>query len=619
MPSVTTIYPSVAKQPETISNVADNDAATILTKLLTVDGADSALDTDFLDGQHGTYYLARGNHSGMQLASTISDFASSVAAISGYIYASYTAAAAASVPAGANKISILSPVGMLDYIRDASGTALTTADGATWSPASVKCHVEHWGEVGNFVNDASKGNDNTAGFLAALTWLGVKRGGTLYAWKRYRVTDTLPMANRAVRIEMLHWERAGAGVSTGSMGVIVGDFTDGPVVHISQSEASIHGTILATALRTAATITTGTGNVNCGVLVEPPDDPGATISDIEVECLVRDQPADGIATEGIVVNMRHGNSVTTNNKRHGRSVSSGWLSGRTNKGRPGIINLGTGLSADNGGHNIAVGHPDDGTLSPYRIRENCPETYRGGWDAAMRYTAASNYIRGEDVFLIGGAADGANASNVSSHACWYLHGRDVILAGMRYISAAGDCVVEVGSDGTIITRGVKLFGGKEVGSSATNFFKLASAAEGIEFDIPDCSIATASIVAKPVAAKNVRIKTYSGETVYNRNIAKSVTIVAGEITVDGPGLYIIDTEGAAASDDLTNILNHQAGDYYDFAQANAARTVTLKHASGGGNLRVFGSTDYAFTSTSATAGFRSNGAQVVPRTPPASV
>jgi len=50
----------------------------LLTTLLTVDGASSGLDADLLDGQEGTHYLARANHTGTQPSSTISDFSESV-------------------------------------------------------------------------------------------------------------------------------------------------------------------------------------------------------------------------------------------------------------------------------------------------------------------------------------------------------------------------------------------------------------------------------------------------------------------------------------------------------------------------------------------------------------
>lgn len=45
--------------------------AQILALLLAVDGTGSELDADLLDGQHGTHYLGRANHTGTQALSTI--------------------------------------------------------------------------------------------------------------------------------------------------------------------------------------------------------------------------------------------------------------------------------------------------------------------------------------------------------------------------------------------------------------------------------------------------------------------------------------------------------------------------------------------------------------------
>jgi hypothetical protein len=53
-------------------------ASAILSALLGVDGAGSGLDADKLDNQEGTYYLSRANHSGTQLATSISDLATTV-------------------------------------------------------------------------------------------------------------------------------------------------------------------------------------------------------------------------------------------------------------------------------------------------------------------------------------------------------------------------------------------------------------------------------------------------------------------------------------------------------------------------------------------------------------
>lgn len=52
----------------------DQTAAEIIALVLTVDGAGSGLDADLLDAQSGAFYLARANHTGTQLAATISDF-----------------------------------------------------------------------------------------------------------------------------------------------------------------------------------------------------------------------------------------------------------------------------------------------------------------------------------------------------------------------------------------------------------------------------------------------------------------------------------------------------------------------------------------------------------------
>lgn len=55
-------------------------ASEILTLLKTVDGSGSGLDADMFDGNDSTYYLNRTNHTGTQLASTISDFQTAVSA-----------------------------------------------------------------------------------------------------------------------------------------------------------------------------------------------------------------------------------------------------------------------------------------------------------------------------------------------------------------------------------------------------------------------------------------------------------------------------------------------------------------------------------------------------------
>lgn len=78
-------------------------ASSILAALLTVDGAGSELDADLLDGEEGSHYLDRANHTGTQLAATISDFDAQVDSHS----LDELADAAADVGMGGNKLTNL--------------------------------------------------------------------------------------------------------------------------------------------------------------------------------------------------------------------------------------------------------------------------------------------------------------------------------------------------------------------------------------------------------------------------------------------------------------------------------------------------------------------------------
>lgn len=63
-------------------------------------------------------------------------------------------------------------------------------------------------------------------------------------------------------------------------------------------------------------------------------------------------------------------------------------------------------------------------------------------------------------------------------------------------------------------------------------------------------------------------------------------IVAGAITVSGAGLYTVDTEGAAATDDLTSITGAtRTGDLVILSPTNDARTIVVKHQ---GTLHIGG-------------------------------
>jgi hypothetical protein len=75
---------------------------------------------------------------------------------------------------------------------------------------------------------------------------------------------------------------------------------------------------------------------------------------------------------------------------------------------------------------------------------------------------------------------------------------------------------------------------------------------------------------------------------------ESVTISSGGISPTKTNI-IVDTEGAASTDDLTTINNNAAGRYHILRIANAARSVVLKH--GTGNIRIPGAADLTISDT----------------------
>lgn len=88
---------------------------------------------------------------------------------------------------------------------------------------------------------------------------------------------------------------------------------------------------------------------------------------------------------------------------------------------------------------------------------------------------------------------------------------------------------------------------------------------------------------------------------WSGQVELAYTIVSGSITPAGAGgVLVVDTEAAAATDDLTNIVttNYPEGAFVLLRNANAARTVVVKHAiTGIGTMQLDRGVDYALDDT----------------------
>lgn len=84
----------------------------------------------------------------------------------------------------------------------------------------------------------------------------------------------------------------------------------------------------------------------------------------------------------------------------------------------------------------------------------------------------------------------------------------------------------------------------------------------------------------------------------NLDFANAVTLtIASGVITPTQNFHVVDTEGAAATDDLTTIGSTDSGDGFllFIRQANDARDITIKHASG--NIKCPGAVDIVLTDT----------------------
>jgi parallel beta-helix repeat protein len=111
----------------------------------------------------------------------------------GFAFASREEAEAAVIPATQVKITVQIGGYLYDYVRDATGTALTTADGADWSPAD-EVYPDHW------ATNTTPGTTNmTTAIVAAVAFVKARSEGggevrlrpTKYAFSTFTIDSNV--------------------------------------------------------------------------------------------------------------------------------------------------------------------------------------------------------------------------------------------------------------------------------------------------------------------------------------------------------------------------------------------------------------------------------------------
>ena len=502
---------------------------------------------------------------------------------------------------------ILQPTGYTALAGDA-----TFANGrvaALQATAGGNVFVEWFGALGV--------GDDTVPTQNAVDRMTAQGGGNVYAFGYYTTTDTIEISGGGVSLFGTFPKNVfSATVSINDRGVIHGSFTSGPVVLLSDTGCAIENiTLDGSTARRAATITTGGQALNSGLLVEGPDVPGDILQSVRVvnvRCV--NQPADAISIEGDVTNIAIINTYGANLGRHGISVSDGAAGGRNHKAQCGIVMIEGGKHFDCGGHGLAIGHPNS-TQFPYRVTVNNWEGYRLALDAGQRYTTAGNWIVCQNSVMSHCAWGGTTTGNVSDHEGLTVGGRDVRVVGCRYIGCQTN-YVDVIQQAGFSTETLKIDGGKCSTNDATAppyFAALAAGVDGVHItgidhdganpvtDIPVAGTNSDILLQELTENKTVHYnhtQDFSGSTVTGLKAdgSSDTDILAGAVTVTKEGYYKLDTEGNASTDTLTTITGGNDGEVIVVSQANSSRVITISH--GAGNIRLSGTSNFTFTSTS---------------------
>ena len=164
-----------------ISVTPSQIATPILNALKTVDGAGSGLDADVLDGQQGTYYRDRVNHTGTQTASTISDFNTSAdARVTAGITSQVTANFVNQLNVNADTLDNLDSLFILGRANHTGTQPVSTlSDYAAATDGRIDARVTKTFVDNLNVNAATLGTQNGAYYLSRANHSGTQTAATI--------------------------------------------------------------------------------------------------------------------------------------------------------------------------------------------------------------------------------------------------------------------------------------------------------------------------------------------------------------------------------------------------------------------------------------------------------
>ncbi|CAB4125025.1 hypothetical protein UFOVP59_68 [uncultured Caudovirales phage] len=258
----------------------------------------------------------------------------------------------------------------LSYRYIGSGTAISDMPG--WVPDTLVTEAHFATNTTPGTTDMTAAINAATAYMASGTADGIK-GGIVFIAGNCLTSSTIILP-RGVWLQALHPVMSTAIDSTTDStypvtydegSCITASHTAGPVIWLQNTDTRVKKlTINATQTRRNASITSGAGNRNTGILIEPPDTAGAAIQRVYAEdCLVRNQPAEPYYGCANLFDFGFMNCHAHNCGGHGFAIDDGALSGRLNLAAPGEGIIEQGRANNLGGYVILIGRTTMTTIA----------------------------------------------------------------------------------------------------------------------------------------------------------------------------------------------------------------------------------------------------------------
>jgi hypothetical protein len=351
------------------------------------------------------------------------------------LFTSRSAFTSASIPANIKSWSVIVNRRKIDYVFDALGTAIESANGIKGSPAG-DITPEHFGAVGGYNVSTFTGTNDSTALLAMVAHASINAsaGRTTKIVLSSTYLTNSPLIFNLNNVQVVA-ESGSNGSAAFTSPAIVGGHTSGPVVQFRRSKNVIEGiAILATPTRSAAAYSI----LNAGIIVgdfdwTSPTTGGSAAGFSEVtRNLVRGHPGPGILTLGggctIERNYTDQNSGSGILADNGQGIGFGNSSGL---GFPGWSKMELNKSENNGGHGIQIGWltADGAYQVPYRWEVNNNDVNTNCSIPANCQNDYAIFIRGDSI--------SAKANVASYDNGIYADGFDHSYKNNRFVGTTG--------------------------------------------------------------------------------------------------------------------------------------------------------------------------------------